>query len=167
MITNEMIKRIHENAVAHGFHEPDSEPTFGEYCALIHEEISEAFSAWRNGEPNEYVDDDGKPQGVWVELADVVIRCADAMGAWKYKFEVREINIKPQGLNFGSFITELHYAVSEMWDAEDKEFTENILKVLVSYVYKFAELCGIDLDAIIERKHAYNVTRPYKHGKRM
>lgn len=85
MLTNEKIAAIHANAVAHGFHEPDSEPTFGEYCALIHEEISEAFSAWRNGEPDEYVDDSGKPQGVWVELADVVIRIGDLIGELEYE----------------------------------------------------------------------------------
>ena len=46
MLTNEKIAAIHANAVAHGFWGPGNEPTFGEYCALIHEEISEAFSAW-------------------------------------------------------------------------------------------------------------------------
>ena len=51
MLTNEKISAIHANAVAHGFWEPGSEPTFGEYCAFLQEEISEAFSAWRNGEP--------------------------------------------------------------------------------------------------------------------
>ncbi len=79
MLTNEKIDAIHANAVAHGFWEPDSEPTFGECCALIHEEISEAFSAWRNGEPDEYIKD-GKPEGVGVELADVVIRILDLCG---------------------------------------------------------------------------------------
>lgn len=167
MLTNEMIKRIHENAVAHGFHEPDSEPTFGEYCALIHEEISEAFSAWRNDEPDEYVGEDGKPEGVWVELADVVIRCADVLATWNYGSESVIVHVDPRHYTIGTFTTLLHSIVSDVWMNGDERSIGRGLNVLVSVVYLFAEYNGIDLDAIVERKCAYNATRPYRHGKRM
>lgn len=161
MLTNEKIAAIHANAVAHGFWEPGSEPTFGEYCALIHEEISEAFSAWRNGEPDEYVDDNGKPQGVWVELADVVIRCADWMGALGHEFIAKEAGI-PSYYTFGEVIAALHSIVPN-----SLENWEERLTVMVASVYYVAEHNGIDLDAIIDRKCAYNATRPWRHGKRM
>ncbi len=167
MLTNEMIKRIHDNAVAHGFHDPDSEPTFGEYCAFIHEEISEAFSAWRNGEPDEYVVD-GKPEGVWVELADVVIRCADAMAAWRCNFRIPDAQLDLRRDSFGEFISMLHFCVSEAYWHNSAGDTKGIqLCLIVSIVYALAEHNCIDLDAIIDRKCAYNATRPYKHGKRM
>lgn len=167
MLTNEKIAAIHANAVAHGFWEPGSEPTFGEYCALIHEEISEAFSAWRNGEPDEYVVD-GKPEGVWVELADVVIRCADAMGAWKYTFELPNIqHVDPRHYTFGAYITFLHSIASDIWNDGDEWTIGYQLCVIVAVVYLFADYYNIDLDAIIDRKCAYNATRPWRHGKRM
>ena len=166
MLTNEKIAAIHANAVAHGFHEPGSEPTFGEYCALIHEEISEAFSAWRNNEPDEYVKD-GKPEGVWVELADVVIRCADAMAAWKYNFDIPKIGIKIQFYLFGEFVAFLHSEVAIMWINGDDEIVGLQLCKIIVAVYLFAAHYNIDLDAIIDRKCAYNATRPYRHGKRM
>lgn len=166
MLTNEKIAAIHANAVAHGFWEPGEEPTFGEYCAFIHEEISEAFSAWRNGEPDEYVKD-GKPEGVWVELADVVIRCADAMAAWKYHFRIPDVQVDIRRDSFGEFASVLHFFVSEAYWHNSAGDTKGVqLCLIVSIVYQFADHNGIDLDAIIDRKCAYNATRPYKHGKR-
>lgn len=167
MLTNEKIAAIHANAVAHGFWEPGSEPTFGEYCALIHEEISEAFSAWRNGEPDEYVVD-GKPEGVWVELADVVIRCADAMAAWKCTFRIPDVQFDLRRDSFGEFISILHFYVSEAYWHNSVGDTKGVqLCLIVLIVYALAEHNGIDLDAVIDRKCAHNATRPYRHGKRM
>lgn len=37
---------------------------------------------------------------------------------------------------------------------------------IVIRVYDLAGALGINLDACIERKHAYNLTRPHKHGGR-
>lgn len=181
MLTNEKIAAIHANAVAHGFWEPGSEPTFGEYCALIHEEISEAFSAWRNGEPDEYVVD-GKPEGVWVELADVVIRCADWMGRINFKvndasmakftYEYTNIaNMLEDGefeKDFAGHITNLHGVVSKA-AITHMEFDKmcRVFLILLAYIYAMAEARNIGLDAIIDRKCAYNATRPWRHGKRM
>lgn len=175
MLTNEKIAAIHANAVAHGFHDPDSELTFGEYCALIHEEISEAFSAWRNGEPDEYVKD-GKPEGVWVELADVVIRCADLLGVFKQGVTPFADNkyLKLVGYmkaldesKFAEYITMLHDFVTQANESRDMCPKGTTIEIIVTCIYAMAEARNIDLDAIIERKHAYNVTRPWRHGKRM
>ena len=93
----------HQIACAHGWH--DTERTFGDCIALVHSELSEALEAyrlvkscqpyyewrWDNGYepvsswcvegdvPRRVVEDidNGKPQGVAYELADVVIRVAD------------------------------------------------------------------------------------------
>lgn len=178
MLTNEMINRIHENAVAHGFWEPGEEPTFGEYCALIHEEISEAFSAWRNGEPDEYVKD-GKPEGVWVELADVVIRIGDMIGTMggvikeekeeykRFYNDVRSVIIDEPEVSFARFAATLHNLVSCADMDENSEIAGLKLISAAITIFVRAEHNHIDLDAIIERKCVYNATRPYKHGKRM
>ncbi len=176
MLTNEKIAAIHANAVAHGFWEPGGEPTFGEYCALIHEEISEAFSAWRNNEPAEYVDDNGKPQGVWVELADVVIRCADWMGHMEHETvpSLNTVYSKLKNLlgeleehKFAAYITLLHDMLTTAKESLSLRSRHLSLEYIVLCIYAMADVRGIDLDAIIDRKCAYNATRPWRHGKRM
>lgn len=79
----EIIRECWQIAEDHGFHgpvPPHNQPrTFGDCCALIHTEVSEAFEAWRGqGDMTNYVKADGKLEGPAVELADVVIRCLDA-----------------------------------------------------------------------------------------
>lgn len=175
MLTNDKIAAIHANAVAHGFWEPGSEPTFGEYCALIHEEISEAFSAWRNGEPDEYVVD-GKPEGVWVELADVVIRIGDLFGAMEAELHpdesefieycARKVIFEEPNQSFADFTAMIHEFVSRYRADKTENDTVNLLTAVIC-IYARAELDNIDLDAIIDRKCAYNATRPWRHGKRM
>lgn len=46
---------------------------------------------------------------------------------------------------------------------------EGVAVELADAVIRIADLCGylgIDLDAVISEKMAYNETRPFKHGKR-
>lgn len=76
---------------------------------LMATEVHEAFDEWRNNHPLTEVYYEGgrpmKPEGVPVELADVVIRVLD-----------------------------------------------------------FCEWAGIDMQAVMTEKHAYNLTRAYRHG---
>ena len=78
------IKELMEQSWAHaeskGFHQ--KEKTFAEDCALFHAEISKALEEYRQGIPltSVYYGHElpsKKPEGVPIELADVIIRIAD------------------------------------------------------------------------------------------
>lgn len=116
----ELTERAYKNAVSKGWHK--EERSFGDIIALCHAELSEALEEYRNGhKPTEIyysvsaesvthgkMADDLKPEGISIELADVVIRIMDYCGH-----------------------------------------------------------VGIDLQAAIETKMAYNEKRPFRHGNKV
>ena len=75
----ELQRIAHENAVQKGWHE--TRRSDGEMICLMHSELSEALEELRNGKaPSEVYFKDQKPEGVPIELADVVIRIFDFCG---------------------------------------------------------------------------------------
>lgn len=103
------VAAAHANSVAHGFHDEPDERTFGDLCQLFTSEISEAYEEYRDGRALDEVYENpakpGKPEGIPIELGDVLLRIFDWFGQQ-----------------------------------------------------------DINLQAILERKHRYNKTRPTRHG---
>lgn len=77
-----LISLAHRNAVNKGWWE-DGGPSFGEFVALCHSELSEALEEHRNSHSLTEISfgPDGKPEGIPVELADVMVRIFDFCGA--------------------------------------------------------------------------------------
>ena len=76
MTIQELMDASWDHAEKKGFHGKNK--TFAEDCALFHSEISEALEEQRNGHPVTEIYFNGtKPEGVPIELADVLIRIAD------------------------------------------------------------------------------------------
>lgn len=74
MNINKFAEEVHQNAVEHGWY--DEKVEFTTIVSLIHSEVSEAFSEYRNGNPNLYYEGES-PEGVAVELADDILRILD------------------------------------------------------------------------------------------
>lgn len=71
-----VIRECWQIAEDHGFHFVGR--TFGDACALIHSEVTEAFESFREkGHYTAWIEVDGKPEGTLAELADIVIRVFD------------------------------------------------------------------------------------------
>ena len=105
MDLNEFAKDVHTNAVLHGFWTNDKHVP--EIIALCHSELSEALEEYRNDKPMLYIEN-GKPEGIGIELMDCIIRILD-----------------------------------------------------------YCEYMHFDVETALKMKHEYNITRPWKHGKKI
>ena len=142
-------KEIHELARSKGWW--DEQRSELNILALIHSELSEALENYRNrGDINHFHE----------EIADVIIRCEDAIEAYN------------EGLIYSSF-----------WDIKDVPDTIGFL-----HSFFYVPICSIQqIDLVLERfkaevfsrfdkiaiekaivkKHNYNKTREIKHGGKL
>lgn len=82
---DELSHEVYENNLQHGFF--DSRRTFGDDVALLHSEVSEAFETYRSIGLAERTRDNGKPDDVASELADVLIRLLDTARRYDVNLE--------------------------------------------------------------------------------
>jgi len=70
-------KQVYAVAKEKGWHDEGKDKSFGECIALVHSELSEALEEYRSGRETTWYAEDGKPEGIDIELADAVIRIMD------------------------------------------------------------------------------------------
>lgn len=193
MNLNQFAKEIHENAVAHGWW--DEPRPFDELCALMISELAEALEEARAGRPMEWywkdlggIDghafgtgkvqkghkDGCKPEGIAVEMADCAIRILDYLGSVDFNVE-RNVN---EWMEIAPGFSDLAETYMEVADRiiRAREFTKrgsaiNICRAYDMLAHAITIIIGwfclnlLDFEAIARRKHEYNKTRAYKHGK--
>ena len=166
MNIRELQREAHAIAKEHGWW--DTERTYGDLIALVHSELSEALEAYRLHELEVWPSQVGEiPLGVPYELADVVIRVADMAEhyGWDLDMEARDTPfIAPE--TFGEWIADAHYftVAAYICKRNDEKQCNWFLSRVIAHVQRMAAHYGIDLDAAIEAKMAYNRTRSYRHG---
>lgn len=118
---------------------------------------------------------DSKPEGIAIELVDCVIRILDYFGHFnvnidkfikKSEYEYYYENYETKN-EFGEFVTECHYFLSKAYMYKlcyNSYYVNDSLVKVILIIQKYIEKAGYNLIDLIGLKHAYNVTRTYKHG---
>ena len=168
-------KEVYQNAVDHGWHE--SNRSVAEIVALIHSELSEALEEYRCSRPMVWYGENGKPEGIAIELLDAVIRILDFCGKCQASFDCDTIGkmvscIKDTGVRlhddpFPDFICELHYRTSKAYGQEKLSMLFGFLIDVCCMIFTWLDEEGFDSQKHLIEKHEFNKSRPYKHGNKV
>ena len=131
----------------------------------FHAELSEAWEEYRCGRMATWYASDAasvlrsggvpKPEGFWVEIADLMIRIADYVGS-------RKAGVRPCGKV--DYTTAKFESVSAMTWGLHLMIAEQEFLGAADICEHFAFAHNIDLWSIIREKLRYNATRPHRHG---
>ena len=185
----ELAKKIHQNAVAHGWWETERDDE--ESLALIHSEWAEALEEYRANRPlawHKCLYNGGmcetqnvhqgefdcrictpgkrKPEGIAVELIDGCIRILDYLEYKGYPIppmELIERTVEMMTMppkKLPYHIEKLHKYTA----LADENLDNGHLIDAFCMAFRWIEDQGMDPFEIMLKKHEYNKTRPYKHG---
>jgi hypothetical protein len=181
---NQIIIDAHTNSVEKGWWPEGEVRDEQEMFALMHSEVSEATEAARDGKLSMYFLDSGKPEGYIVELADTAIRAADFLGKRGYKCtvseeEAKELVLDVSDMKFSpiAMCNRMHVGIAKASEAPEKNHPmvhmgvdmdkDTGVEGVMWGCYIVAKMLGLNLDEAIDKKMAYNKTRPHRHGGKL
>jgi hypothetical protein len=174
----ELTAEAYDNAKVHGFYPGTYDDS--DYLAAIHEELSEAFRCWNKHEP--WYKLSPKPDGIYFELADAVIRLLSYCG---YKgLTLYEYDFSTDRPYTESDLTDMimlsHGEISQYYEAllndvDEDEYVQALfvkcaeltLSRFVARIEAFIDEATdsvLSLGELIATKMEYNRTREMKHG---
>lgn len=201
MNIDQLCKDSHEISKEKGW--LDEKRSFAACCALIHSELSEALEEYRANKPlnltyftykdeagrtqtTEGLKDDApiekyKPEGIPIELADVLIRIAQHCGTEDLNLagvvagilnDVKDFSkVLAVHKDFERTLMLCHSDISLAYLASIRQLPELMPPIPLHYfamcwisIDAFCRANGIDIDAAVKLKQEYNKTRSHKHG---
>jgi hypothetical protein len=171
-----LIEASHAQAVKSGWWDGGIENrSLDDQFNNFHAEVSEAWEEYRAGRMATWYGAEAlnaggprKPEGFFVELADLIIRLADTCGA----YEITDLKLENESFvpsEPAALIASLHREIEgirEQWtkDVFTSWGARYRLSLIFGKCFEFAKDNGADLWAVIEEKAAYNATRSRRHG---
>ena len=190
MNIEELCKRSYDTAVSKGWHE--QKRSFGEATALFHSEVSEALECFRDPshQPGDtWHSESGKPEGLVIELADLLIRIADTAVDMSLSVAGCLLNTTVDMLGYGSsesmrysvyeiasltdMLSVIHIYLSKAFDASldhgslEGKMDHMVAHQLASAMNAVGAICriqGWNLEGAVAEKLEYNENRAYRHG---
>jgi hypothetical protein len=166
MKLTELQKQIFEINKANGWH--DKVPSKLEQHALFHTEITEAYNEFIAGRLETWYQEDGKPEGFYTELADVVIRILDYMSLEKTEYTFFEGEpVTEYGISTELLLLSFHSFISRATeDVRNSGRSSEVIElcVLIKGISDLLASYNQSLTDLIIEKIAYNKTRGYRYG---
>lgn len=145
LTVRDLVHQSHKNSADHGFwSDPETAETTPSKLALIHSEVSEALESYRNPESDSLVP---VPEAIISKLLGNWF-ATEGSEEWERRNEAADEML----------------ALYSKWEKKPKGLDIEMADIVI----RVADFCGkhgIDLDAAVQRKHAYNVTRPMRHNR--
>ena len=168
-----LMKAAHENSIAKGWWKDGNNlAAWRHKCVMIVTELGEAIQRWRDPEwkthRTELRESDGKPEGFIYELADVLLRAFDLASAMNAT--TKAVNADTERLikqstkicaqdPFRYFLDLYTYAV---WGTIPVDLWR-----LIAGVFAMGDFYGLDVWSAVQKKHAFNLGRPHRHGGKL
>lgn len=153
MSLNNLAKKIHDTAEAHGFW-PEEGRNFGEMLALMHSELSEALEEHRQGHPP-----------VWHKFVlTTETTPSPEAGAIIAKFREAHANRMNDGDDYWHPDQADIDTLVEEGIAKPEGTAVELVDALIRILDTLHSL-DVDIDDIVRQKMSYNDSRKFKHGK--
>lgn len=131
-------------------------------CVTAGQHICATVCGFRNG--------DAKPEGFATEIVDGMIRILDYFGHEGYGMRYDAEHSASHCETVPALICTLHSMCADAWHGikiykDDGELRSlNVLEMAFWTAYAWLDSHDVDVDLIMQKKHEFNKSRPYKHG---
>ncbi len=111
-----------------------------------------------------------KPEGVAVEMGDCILRILDTLAEAGVDIDGSLFYEDVEGKDLIGTVAKCHYLISKAWTLCSASFGPKARRCVyymlacMATILDWARQNDVDMEAVLRAKHAYNKTRPFRHG---